>query len=221
MCGRFALTIYASGLQELLALEGPAPADLKPRYNIAPSQSVAVVTNSAPRRIEMFKWGLVPSWAKDPTIGDRMINARAETLAEKPSFRTALKKRRCLILADGFYEWRKDGAQKTPMLIQLAGGEPFAFAGLWETWKPPEGDLLKTCTIVTCEPNELLAKIHNRMPVILPRERYDEWLSPGELPADRAAPMLVPFDAQRMKAVAVRKLVNNPANDVPDCLVPA
>lgn len=213
MCGRFTLTLNPDQLQMAFNLSEPPPADLAPRYNIAPSQAVAVIANGTSRKLEFFKWGLIPSWAKDPKIGNRLINARAETLAEKPSFRAALKKRRCLILADGFYEWKKEGKTKTPMYLRLKEGEPFAFAGLWETWKSPDDELIKSCTIITTEPNALVKKIHDRMPVILPAKAYDLWLSPDELPAEKTLPLLKPFAATQMKAVSVSPLVNNPAFD--------
>lgn len=221
MCGRFTLTIDPDELQTTFNLSEPPPADLTPRYNIAPSQAVAVIANGASRKLEFFKWGLIPAWARDPKIGNRMINARAETLSEKPSFRSALKKRRCLILADGFYEWKKEGKTKTPMYLQLKDGEPFAFAGLWETWKSPEAELIKSCTIITTGPNALVKKIHDRMPVILPAKAYDLWLSPDELPAEKALPLLKPFAASQMKAVSVSPLVNNPSFDSRECIIPA
>ncbi|MBM4424118.1 MAG: SOS response-associated peptidase [Chloroflexi bacterium] len=226
MCGRFTLTADPDTLREVFALDksSAALAELSPRYNIAPSQPVAVVVaaSDSARKLEFFQWRLIPSWAKDPKIGYKMINARAETLAEKPSFRTALKKRRCLILADGFYEWKREGKTKTPMRIQLKGGEPFAFAGLYEFWKPPESDaLLKSCAIITTAPNALMEKIHDRMPAILKPQAYDLWLTPGELPAEKTLPLLKPYAASHMKAAAVSILVNNPANDSPDCIRPA
>jgi putative SOS response-associated peptidase YedK len=181
---------------------------------------VAVIANADQRKLELFKWGLIPSWAKDSKIGYRLINARAETLAEKPSFRTALKRRRCLILVDGFYEWKKDGKNKTPMYIQLNDGTPFAFAGLWETWKGPDDKLIKSCTIITTDANTLLKEIHDRMPVILPDKAWPLWLTPEELPAEKTLPLLKPFAASRMKAVAVSALVNNPRFDSPECVVP-
>jgi putative SOS response-associated peptidase YedK len=220
MCGRFTLTVSPEQLQDQFGLVEPPPADLVPRYNIAPSQAVAVVTNSEERKLEIFQWGLIPSWAKDPKIGNKLINARAETLAEKPSFRTALKRRRCLVVADGFYEWKKDGARKIPMYITMEDGRPFGFAGLWEVWQPPDGSLLKTCTIITTEPNALTEQIHNRMPAILPPEAYDAWLKPGELPAEQVLPLLRPYDARRMKATPVSTRVNKPDFDSPECILP-
>ncbi len=220
MCGRFTLTVDPDELQQQFGLKEPPPAELAPRYNIAPSQAVAVIANNKDRVLELFQWGLVPSWAKDPKIGNKMINARAETLPEKPSFRAALKRRRCLVVADGFYEWKKAGTAKTPMYIQLKDGRPFAFAGLWEVWQPPDGSLLKTCTIITTEPNALMASIHNRMPAILPREAYDAWLTPGELPSVDAMALLKPYDPAQMKATPVSSRVNSPAVDVPELVLP-
>jgi putative SOS response-associated peptidase YedK len=221
MCGRFTLFADPDDLRETFGLSAPPPPGLAPRYNIAPTQPVAVIANGESRALELFKWGLIPSWAKDPAIGNRLINARAETLAEKPSFRAALNKRRCLILADGFYEWKREGKSKTPMYIQMKDGQPFAFAGLWEVWKSPDDELVKSCTIVTTEPNALMEKIHDRMPVILPPKAFDLWLSPGELPAEKTLPLLKPFAASQMKAVAVSPRVNNPKFDSPECIIPA
>ncbi len=220
MCGRFTLTVDPEELQQQFGLSEPPPTELVPRYNIAPSQAVAVVANAPERKLELFQWGLIPSWAKDPKIGNKLINARAETLAEKPSFRTALKRRRCLVVADGFYEWKKNGATKTPMYVQMQDRRPFAFAGLWEVWQPPDGSRLKTCTIITTEPNELLATIHNRMPAILGPADYDAWLQPDEVAADQLLPLLRPFDARRMQAVPVSTRVNSPDFDAPECVLP-
>lgn len=230
MCGRFTLTADPDTLRQVFTLgtaSAGALAELSPRYNVAPSQpvAVAVADSEGGRKLAFLKWGLIPSWAKDPKIGSRMINARAETLAEKPSFRTALKKRRCLILADGFYEWKREGKTKTPMYIQLKSGEPFAFAGLWEFWRPLDSDAdagaaIKSCAIITTTPNALMEKIHDRMPVILRPQAYDLWLTPGELPAEKTLPLLKPFAASQMKAITVSTLVNNTANDSPECVRP-
>jgi putative SOS response-associated peptidase YedK len=218
MCGRFTLTVDADDVQSSFGVT-PPPGGFPPRYNIAPTQPVAVVTNDGRNRAELFVWGLIPSWAKDPAIGHKLINARAETLAEKPSFRSAYKRRRCLILADGFYEWRKDGKVKQPMYIHLKSGEPFAFAGLWEVWHSPLGDEIPSCTIITTEPNDLMAPIHNRMPVILPRDAYLEWLDPAERPAEKLQGFLRPYPAAAMEAYPVSTAVNNPRADSPECIV--
>lgn len=213
MCGRFTLTANPDQLQITFELSERPPAEPGPRYNIAPTQPVAVITNQAPRKLELFRWGLIPSWAKDPKIGNSLINARGETVAEKPAFRAAFKRRRCLILADGFYEWKKEGQAKTPMYIQLKDGGPFAFAGLWEVWQAADGSNVPTCTIITTAPNKLMESIHDRMPMILPPKAYATWLTPGELPAAEAQALLQPFAASKMKARAVSTLVNNPRVD--------
>ncbi|MGQ0604171.1 MAG: SOS response-associated peptidase [Anaerolineales bacterium] len=219
MCGRFTLTVDSDELQPAFDLSEPAPAGLMPRYNIAPTQPVAVVPNLEPRKLELFQWGLIPSWAKDPKIGNSLINARGETVAEKPAFRAALKRRRCLVLADGFYEWKREGKTKTPMYIQLKGGKPFALAGLWEVWHAADGSAVNTCTIITTEPNALTKDIHDRMPVILPPSAYDTWLTPGELPTPEALALLKPFAASKMKARPVSTLVNSPRVDSPEILM--
>jgi putative SOS response-associated peptidase YedK len=220
MCGRFTLTVNPDQLQQQFGLAERPPAELTPRYNIAPSQAVAVVANNADRKLELFQWGLVPSWAKDPKIGNKMINARAETLAEKPSFRNALKRRRCLVVADGFYEWKKEGKGKTPIYLQMKDGRPFAFAGLWEIWQPPDGSLLKTCTIVTTAANALVHDIHDRMPAILAPEDYDRWLEPGEVSPPEVLSLLGPYDPAEMRAVRVSTRVNSPGNDTPELILP-
>ncbi len=223
MCGRFTLTVALDELRAAFPWLGLPDGlnELMPRYNVAPTQPVAVVPNTGERRLDFFTWGLIPSWADDPKIGSRMINARAETLAEKPSFRAAFRRRRCLVLADGFYEWRKEPrGPKTPMYIALKSGEPFAFAGLWETWHSPLGDEILSCTIITTRPNELVRPIHDRMPVILPESAYDVWLDPAEQPPDVLSPLLGPYPAEEMAAYEVSPAVNNPANDMPECIAP-
>lgn len=221
MCGRFTLTLNSQKLAEAFSEFRPPPG-WQPRYNIAPTQPVAVVANNSRGQIDFFRWGLIPSWAKDPKIGNRMINARAETLAQKPSFKTAYRRRRCLVLADGFFEWRRnpDAKTKTPMYIRLASGEPFAFAGLWEAWQSPDGSTVLTCTVITTTPNELVAQIHNRMPVILPRTAYNAWLDPAERPPQMFEPLLKPYPAAEMTAYPVSTQVNNPRADSPACIAP-
>ncbi|UCC64227.1 MAG: SOS response-associated peptidase [Anaerolineae bacterium] len=221
MCGRFTLFVDPKDLME--AFPGfTVPLDWTPRYNIAPSQPIAVIPNNGQNQIEFYRWGLIPSWAKDPSIGNRMINARAETVAEKPSFRGAYRRRRCLVLADGFYEWRKEpGRAKTPMYIRLKSGQPFAFAGLWEAWRAPDDQTILSCNIITTAPNSLVAQIHNRMPVILEPDAYDLWLDPAEQSPDRLDAWLRPYPASQMTAYPVSRLVNSPGNDSPDCILPA
>ena len=192
----------------------------RPSYNIAPTQLVLAVTNDGQRRAELMRWGLVPFWAKDIKIGYRMINAVGETAATKPAFRAAFKKRRCLILADGFFEWRKDGKEKIPTYIFLKSREPFAFAGLWETWKSPEGETVKSCTILTTKPNEFMEPIHNRMPVILSGETEALWLDPMTEEPDVLQPLIQPAPAELMESRIVSSLVNSPKNNSPECVVP-
>lgn len=219
MCGRFVLTADGQMIQQQFNLE-TAPSETVPRYNIAPSQPVLAISNQDPKHTTFFQWGLIPSWAKDPKIGYKMINARGESAHEKPSFRSAFKRRRCLIPANGFYEWAKVGKSKAPMYVHLKGQELFAFAGLWETWHSPDGGEISTCTILTSEPNELIRPLHNRMAVILHEEDYDTWLSPDELPPQVLMPLIRPYEAERMDVYEVSTLVNSPTNDLPECIVP-
>jgi putative SOS response-associated peptidase YedK len=221
MCGRFTLTIDPMHLQEAFPWAA-IPDDLPPRYNIAPSQPVAVIPNTGENTLTMYKWGLIPSWSKDPSIGDRMINARAETLAEKPSFRNAFRRRRCLVLSDGFYEWKQNPGSKSkqPVFIRLNNGHPFAFAGLWEIWKSPDGSEIRSCTIITTQPNSLLLPIHNRMPVILPPETYQIWLAAEDRQPDQLNHLLVPYPSTEMVAFPVSRKVNSPQLDSPDLINP-
>ena len=220
MCGRFTLTLDPGELQELLSL-GPFIHIVQPRYNIAPSQPIPIVKDVRERSVELYKWGLVPFWADDPGIGYRMINARSETAQEKPSFRAAFKYRRCLILADGFFEWRAGdkGASKTPYLFKLKNDDPFTFAGLYEHWQAPDGGELHTCTILTCEPNQLVSKVHNRMPVMLGEEARWRWLAP-ETDARDLMELMAPYPADEMKSYSVSKEANSPQNDRPEILTP-
>ena len=223
MCGRF--TLYASP-EEVAALFGldSAP-ELAPRYNIAPTQPVGIVRFAAEiARPEwaLVLWGLIPSWSKDPGIGARMINARAETAADKPSFRAAFKRRRCLIPADGFYEWKREGRARQPFHFTLQDGGLFALAGLWEAWTSPDGSVIESCTILTTEANELVAAVHDRMPVILATEDYAEWLAAGQDATPRELTSLQhlmrPFPAERMTARPVGKYVNSPHNEGETCI---
>ncbi len=220
MCGRFSLWLTLSDLKAAWP-DFEFPDEMPQRYNIAPSQDIAVVPNNGSGKIEVFRWGLVPFWAKDPSMGNKMINARAETVAQKPSFRAAYRRRRCLVLADGFYEWREEPGQsaKTPMYVHMASGEPFAFAGLWEVWRPDDTPIL-SCTIITTRPNQLLAPIHNRMPVILPRAAYARWLDSGEVSSGDLDDLLKPYPSEEMTAYPVSRFVNSPMNDEPRCIEP-
>lgn len=221
MCGRFTLTVDPADLQDAFP-QFTFPEKYAPRYNISPSQPILAIPNTDNTAADFFIWGLIPSWTKDPSIGSRMINARAETLAEKPSFRAGIKYHRCLILADGFYEWKQQPGTKakTPHFIRLKSGKPFAFAGLWDTWQSPDGGTVKSATIITTTPNSLMAPIHNRMPVILPQSAYAQWLDPAARSADSLQHLLSSSPAEEMTAHAVSMLVNSPANDREECIVP-
>lgn len=219
MCGRFTLTADAETLQAHFGLDDVEQA-LEPRYNIAPSQPIAVITNIAPNALQFYRWGLVPSWAKDVNIGNKMINARSETLHEKPSFRGALQQRRCLIPADGMYEWVTQAGQKTPMHIYKGDRAVFAFAGLWEVWRSAEGEPVHSATIITTEATGFMATLHHRMPVILPEDRYTAWLAPKPPSLSDLQALLSIDSPPEMRAYAVSNLVNNPRNDSAECLSP-
>ncbi len=218
MCGRFSLTVGDRDIATEWNVH--VPFDVPARYNIAPTQPVVVLLDDGQRRVDRFQWGLVPFWAKDPKIGNRMINARAETVFDKSAYRAAAKRRRCLVLADGFYEWQKtNGGPNVPHYVRLKSGRPFGFAGIWEHWEGAEGELL-TCAIVTTEPNELMKPIHNRMPVIVRKDLEDHWLDTGlQDPAD-LQPVLRPYPDDELAAYPVSTLVNKPDNDRPECIEP-
>ncbi len=221
MCGRFALTVDPAELREAFA-NYTFPVKFAPRYNIAPTQPVLVIPNDARNKADFFLWGLIPSWSKDPSIANKLINARGETVAEKPSFRGSFKYKRCLIPADGFYEWKAQRGQKTktPYFIHMKDRKPFALAGLWDEWQSPEGGSIRTCIIITTEPNELMSALHNRMPVILDSKDYDQWLDPAPQTPDRLLHLIKPFPADRMSAHPVSTMVNKPGNDRPECIAP-
>lgn len=224
MCGRFTLHVSPEQLAVQFDVEQPVLAD---RYNIAPTQPVGIVRLDklgTGREWALVHWGLIPSWAKEPSMGAKMINARGETVAEKPAFRAALKRRRCLVPADGFFEWKKQGGSKQPFYIRLRSQEAFAFAGLWEIWTAPDGGELESCTIITTEPNELTSNVHDRMPVILAHEDYEEWLGTGKdadaKEIDRLRHLIRPFDAKLMEAFPVSQRVNSPSNDEASLIAP-
>lgn len=221
MCGRYTLASSYDELAERFGLDAGEAVELSPNYNVAPTQSVAAIAGrDGGRRLEALRWGLVPSWAEDPSIGSRMINARSETAHEKPSFRSAFKRRRCLIPADGFYEWKREsGNGKQPFYIRMKDGKPFAFAGLWERWGEGENEL-RTCAILTTEANEMMAGIHHRMPVILPDELYEAWLS-EEAEKEELTAMMLPYPDDEMEAYPVSRFVNKPSNNDPRCVEPA
>ena len=221
MCGRFTLRTPAAAIAEQFA--PLAVPDFAARFNVAPSQPVPVVRTRGEglRELVWLRWGLVPSWAKDPAIGNRLINARAESAAAKPAFRAAMRRRRCLVVADGFYEWQRTGRAKQPYFLRLHGDRPFAFAGLWEAWEAPDHSTLETCTILTTAANELVRPIHDRMPVILPASSYSAWLDPAIEDPRQLMPLLVPYASDEMEAQPVGNFVNSPSHDSPHCLEPA
>lgn len=236
MCARYTLRIGAETIKDLFELD-EVP-EMPPRYNIAPTQDVPVVDESreGERRFHLMRWGLVPHWAKDIKIGVQMINAKSETLAEKSAFRSAFERHRCLIPADGFYEWKdvedvpvdlfgdpvlaKAKKSKQPYYFTRADGKPFAFAGLWERWNAPEGNVLESCTIITCAPNALVATLHDRMPVILTEPEFDAWLDRSNQDTAALSKMLDALPADEMKMVAVSPVVGNPRNETPECIAP-
>ena len=221
MCGRFILFSSAEAIAQILEVD--VPSEIIPSYNIAPSQTVNAVVQMpdlSKRILHNYRWGLIPSWAKDPAIGFKLINARSETASEKPSFRYAFKHRRCLIPTDGFYEWQRVEGSKTkkqPYFFGLKDENIFAFAGLWERWESPEGDIIETCTILTAAANEILKPIHDRMPVILHAKDYDLWLDPRFTRKDKLQELLKPYAAEEMISYPVSSIVNSPKNDNPEC----
>ena len=223
MCGRFTLRAKLNLLLQQFAAETSELEDWPVRYNIAPTQDVLAVrgTDDGKRELVPLRWGLIPSWSKDIKIGSRMINARAETVAEKPAFRSAFKRRRCLILTDGFYEWKKEGKAKQPYHISLQSGKPFAFAGLWEIWKVEGQPTIESCTIITTEPNDLMTNLHDRMPVILSPNDFGPWLDTECDDPKQLLPMLDSYPSNEMRYVAVDKHVNNPRHENQECLTPA
>ena len=220
MCGRYSLKSDDEQINARFVARS-MPSTRTARYNIAPTQPVWALVYTEEPKIVALRWGLIPSWAKDKAIGNRMINARSEGIEDKPSFRRAIRKRRCLVLADGFYEWKKEGKAKVPLYIRLKSGEPFGFAGLWERWAAPSGETIHSCTIITTAPNALMENIHQRMPVILPREAEEQWLDPAVDDPQKVLPLLQPYPDGEMEAYAVSTTVNSPRNDVAACIEPA
>jgi len=220
MCGRFA---FYSPHEAIVRLFGVATAsEIEPRWNIAPTRFIATVREvGGPREVAMLYWGLVPSWAKEKAIGARMINARSETLAEKPSFRNAFRRRRCLVLADGYYEWQRTGATKQPYFIAFDDGQPFGMAGLWERWRDPaSGEPLESCCVVTTAPASAIAHVHDRMPAIVPPEGYAEWLDPTNEATDRLARLLQPCQRADLRARPVSSRVNDARHQGADLVEP-
>ena len=222
MCGRFTLTVDPEDLKEQFE-KTTFPEKYAPRFNIAPSQAILAIANDGKNAADFFLWGLIPSWAKEASIGNRMINARGETLGEKPSYRGAYKYKRCLIPADGFYEWKSQPGTKTkaPYFIHMKDGKPFAFAGLWDEWHGPDGSPIRSCTIITTSPNVLMASIHDRMPVILRPQDYGEWLDTAPRAPGSLQHLIAAFPPDPMEAYPVSELVNSPSNDRAECIQPA
>lgn len=220
MCGRYTLAPPPGTISRLFDLGELPP--LEPRYNIAPSQYIACIRRGQGSRREfcVVKWGLVPFWAKDKSIGHRLINARSETAASKPAFRAAMRYRRCLLPANGFYEWKKTPKGKQPMYIQVKHGELFALGGLWESWESEEGEVIDSAVILTTRPNERVREIHDRMPVIIPADGYERWLDPEIQKFDQVSDLLEPFPAETMTVCPVSKKVNRPDFDLPECIEP-
>ena len=219
MCGRFTLLAEELEIMKEFGIEHHIE-NYQPRFNIAPSQDIlAVINDGEKNRAGYLKWGLVPSWAKDPKIGYKMINARAETANEKPSFKRLLQRKRCLIIADSFYEWKRIENEKTPLRISIKNRKLFAFAGLWDRWQKEENELV-TCTILTKQPNEFMREIHNRMPIILPKEKEQDWVSPETREPDEVRDFLLSLEIEDMNAYPVTSHVNNPRNDGEACIQP-
>jgi putative SOS response-associated peptidase YedK len=222
MCGRFSLRARLNELLEDFAIDEPDVPFWEPRYNVAPTQPVVVVraksSDGSNREAALLRWGLIPAWASDPSIGNRLINARSETVAEKPAFRNALARRRCLVAADGFFEWKAEGKSKQPYFIHFSDDRPFAFAGLWECWEGPDHSRIESCTILTTEANELMRPIHDRMPVIVPKSDYAAWLDSKRQDARTLLSLLAPYAGVGLEAFPVSQTVNNPRHDVPECV---
>ncbi len=221
MCGRFSLSTSAADLVQQFDL--PDLPAWSPRYNISPTQDVLALVRmpgASRRQTRLLRWGFIPRWAEGPAVGSRMINARAETVTSKAAYRHAFRERRCLVLADGFYEWKLEGGRKQPFHIRRRDGRPFAFAGLWERWAPPDGQPIDSCALLTTAANDLIRPLHVRMPVILSPSAYGAWLDPGIQDAERLQALLRPFPPEDMLLYAVGPGVNDPANDAPDCILP-
>ena len=217
MCGRYSLIADLGELAKRYEFDGDGLA-LKPAYNVAPTQDVLTVVGGETRRGGFMRWGLIPWWAKNASIGSRLINARAETVSEKPAFRDALRRRRCLVLADGFYEWQRTGSARKPMRVVMRSGEPFAFAGLWSVWRDPDGNRIPSCAIITTTANDLLRPVHDRMPVVLPRELEELWLDRSIDDPGALGSVLTPYLDDAMEAYEVSTLVNSAANDGPEVI---
>lgn len=220
MCGRF---VRCSSIKEIAEHfnVGIPQFEAEPSYNVAPSQDIIIINNSGAKQLVKCHWGFIPSWAKDPSVGYKMINARVETVNEKQSFKAAFKKQRCLVIANGFYEWQKEKKRKVPFYIQLKSGEPLGFAGLYNVWDCPAGEKMCTCTILTTESNEIISAIHDRMPVIVPRDMEDIWLDPEVEDVELLKGFLIPFPSEEMVLTRVSDRVNSPRYNSPENIKPA
>jgi putative SOS response-associated peptidase YedK len=216
MCGRYSFAVVDELIEERFGVR-VRTAIYKARYNCAPGQELAVIPNNKPEELSFFRWGLIPFWAKDPAIGNKLINAKAETITGKPSFKNAFRSRRCLVPADSFFEWKKD-PEKTPFRILMKDERPFAMAGIWDRWTTSDGEIIHSFSILTTSPNELMTGIHDRMPVILDPADEKRWLSP--LPESELLSMLKPYPGEKMKAYKISRLVNSPKNDTAGILTP-
>lgn len=218
MCGRFDLHLPRELLEEIFGIS--ISYEIRRRYNIAPTQEIAAVRTNLDRerQLDFLKWGLIPSWAKDPSIGSRMINARSETVHEKPSFRTALKHRRCVIPANGFYEWEAVEGKKKPFYLKMKDDKPMLFAGLWDHWKPGDGEEILSCAILTTNSNDLITPLHDRMPVLLGISDIDFWLDPALDQPEHLTHLFQPFPSEEMEMYPVSDMVNSPKNDDPSCI---
>ena len=218
MCGRFDLHLPKELLEEIFGIS--ITRDIRPRYNIAPTQEIAVIRTNPDRirQLDLLRWGLIPPWAKDPAIGSRMINARSETVHEKPAFRTAFKHRRCVIPANGFYEWQEVGGKKKPLYVKMKDDNPMIFAGLWDHWKPEEGEVIESCSILTTSTNALIKPLHDRMPVILDINDLDLWLDPHITESEQLKSLFKPYTPEKMEMYPVSDIVNSPKNDSAKCI---
>lgn len=219
MCGRAVIISPIEVIAEEFGIDNPRMT-VKPSYNISPSQNMLAVIKQESRKLMTCKWGFIPSWAKDPAIGHKMINARAETIATKPAFRSSYKKHRCLIVADGFYEWKKTEHGKVPYFIHLKSGKPFGFAGIYSRWTSDKGESIDTCSIITTSANELIETVHDRMPVIISKESMESWLDTDMTDEGILSSMLKPYPSEEMELYQISKMVNDPKHNSPDLLEP-
>ena len=217
MCGRFSLTASGETIAQQFDLaEVP---DIPKHYNIAPTQTVATIVVDNKRKYQTMRWGLIPHWAKDSKISSRLINARVETVTEKPSFRNLIKQKRCLVIADGYYEWQSQKGRKQPYYFQIDKHQPFAFAGLWDTWRSPDGEIM-SCTLLTTDASAEVSPVHHRMPVIVPPQAYSQWLDPSITAPEAVLPLLNSDIYQSLSSYRVSPVVNNPTNDSAECVQP-